>query len=104
MSWGSDRLSLDWPEQTENRCTHVSENIHSFYRFACFSLILSTCYLLRDAGQRGGFSSQSVSLTHGEQRARQDGAEVVEGPSVSNITFITGRQNRSNRSREQLGQ
>lgn len=61
-------------------------------------------YLLRWTGQRGAFTPQSVSLTHREQRAGQDGAEVIEGPPLGGISLISSGQNRSNRSREQLGQ
>lgn len=61
-------------------------------------------YLLRWTGQRGAFTPQGVSLTHREQRAGQDGAEVVEGPPLGGVGLVSRGQDRSNRSGEELGE
>lgn len=61
-------------------------------------------YLLWWAGQRGAFTPQGVPLTDREQRAGQDGAEVVEGPPLGSIGLIGRGQDRSHRSREEPGE
>lgn len=61
-------------------------------------------YLLRWTGQRGAFTPQGVPLTDCEQRAGQDGAEVVEGPPLGSVDLISRGQDRSNRSREEPGE
>lgn len=67
--------------------------------------LLSCWHLLRHAGHGGrALPSHAVPLTDGEQGARQDGAEVVEGAPAGGVAVIAGGQQGSHWAREQLGQ
>lgn len=63
-----------------------------------------TPHLLGHAGHGGALPLQRVSLTHGEQRARQDGAELVEGAPPRRFGVLAGGEGRGDGSGKQLRQ